>query len=152
MEIHVKAFADMTPLELYKCMKLRVDVFVCEQECLAPELDDRDQDAVHVWIEENGRVEAYLRVLDRGVESEYVALGRVVTRKATRGKGYGAIVMQEGIRVAREQFQADRIYLEAQTYAEGFYMKQGFHRISEEFNLDGMPHYKMLWEEKENVT
>ena len=74
MEIHVKAFADMTPLELYKCAKLRVDVFVCEQKCLAPELDDRDQDAVHVWIEEDGRVEAYLRVLDRGVESEYVAL------------------------------------------------------------------------------
>ena len=44
--------------------------------------------------------------------------------------------------------EGGKIYLEAQTYAEGFYMKQGFCRISEEFMLDGIPHYKMLREEE----
>ncbi|MCR5652511.1 MAG: GNAT family N-acetyltransferase, partial [Ruminococcus sp.] len=38
------------------------------------------------------------------------------------------------------------IYLEAQTYAEGLYEKQGFRQISEEFLLDGIPHIKMLLE------
>ena len=146
MNVHVKAFSELTPLELYNIAKLRVDVFVVEQNCPYHEFDDLDQDAIHVWIENEDGIEAYLRVLDRGVESEYVALGRVIS--ARRGKGYGAMIMQEGIRVAKEKYNAGKIYLEAQTYAEGFYMKQGFHRISDEFILDGIPHYKMLREEE----
>ena len=37
-----------------------------------------------------------------------------------------------------------QIYLEAQTYARGFYEKLGFQQVSEEFLLDGIPHIKML--------
>ena len=37
MQIKVKKFSELTPYELYGIMKLRVDVFVVEQKCLAPE-------------------------------------------------------------------------------------------------------------------
>ena len=52
--------------------------------------------------------------------------------------------MQEGIRVARERFPAGPIYLEAQTYARGFYARYGFRQISPEFMMDGIPHVEML--------
>ena len=58
----------------------------------------------------------------------------------------GAQLSWEGVRVAREAFGADKIYLETQTYALGFHEKQGFRVISEEFLLDGLPHVMMLLE------
>ena len=146
MELKIKRFNELTPYELYRIAKLRVDVFVVEQSCAYRELDDLDQDAIHVWLEEDGKILSYLRVLDRGVESEYPALGRVIS--AVRGEGLGAKIMQEGIKIAREVYNAEKIYLEAQTYATRFYEKQGFHVISDEFILDGIPHYKMLWEQE----
>ena len=145
MELHVKRFQGFTPDELYGVMKLRVDVFVCEQKCVAPELDDRDQDAVHVWFSDEDGAQAYLRVLAPGVEHKtYPAIGRVLTSKKTRGTGLGGKLLAEGIRVTKEIYGDVPIYLEAQVYAAGYYEKQGFRIVSDEFILDGIPHYKMV--------
>ncbi|MBE7005350.1 MAG: GNAT family N-acetyltransferase [Ruminococcaceae bacterium] len=144
MELRIKRFHELTTDELYRILKLRVDVFVVEQNCPYAELDDLDQNAVHVWLEENGAVAAYLRVMDSGVESEYVSLGRLIAAK--RRCGLGTRILLEGIQAAREIFGADAIYLEAQTYAKELYARQGFRTISEEFLLDGIPHVKMLLE------
>ena len=145
MELHVKRFQEFTPDELYGVMKLRVDVFVCEQKCVAPELDDRDQDAVHVWFSDEDGAQAYLRVLAPGVEHKtYPAIGRVLTSKKTRGTGLGGKLLAEGIRVTKEIYGDVPIYLEAQVYAAGYYEKQGFRIVSDEFILDGIPHYKMV--------
>ncbi|MBQ9662632.1 MAG: GNAT family N-acetyltransferase [Oscillospiraceae bacterium] len=144
MNTVIKIFHELTAEELYRILRLRVSVFVVEQNCPYMELDDLDQGAVHVWLEENGEIKAYLRVLDRGAENEAVSIGRVIA--AERRKGYGSRVLAEGIRTAQEVFGADRIYLEAQTYAKGLYEKQGFRQISDEFLLDGIPHVKMTLE------
>ena len=142
MQEHIKRFDELTPDELYDIMKLRVDVFVLEQECAYKELDGLDKEAVHVWLSGEDGIKAYLRVMDRGVEHEFVSIGRVVT--AIRGEGLGRRIMELGIRVAEELFAADRIYLEAQTYARGFYANHGFVQVSDEFMLDGIPHVKMV--------
>ena len=142
MTLHVKRFEQLTASELYQLLKLRVDVFVVEQNCPYRELDDLDQEAVHVWLEDETGVEAYLRVLDRGVECEYVAIGRVIA--VQRRQGLGTQILKAGITTARDIFRADRIYLEAQTYARRLYEKQGFRQISEEFSLEGIPHIRML--------
>ncbi len=142
MELHVKRFHELTVDELYDLLKLRVDVFVVEQNCPYPELDGLDREALHLWLSDEGGIAACLRVMDRGAESEYVSIGRVIA--ARRRQGLGSRILREGIRAAREVFGAERIYLEAQTYARGLYEKQGFRVISEEFLLDGIPHVKML--------
>ncbi len=142
MELHVKRFHELTVDELYDLLKLRVDVFVVEQNCPYPELDGLDREALHLWLSDEGGIAACLRVMDRGAESEYVSIGRVIA--ARRRQGLGSRILREGIRAAREVFGAERIYLEAQTYARGLYEKQGFRPISEEFLLDGIPHVKML--------
>lgn len=145
MKPHVKKFQELTLDELYGIMKLRVDVFVCEQKCLAPELDGKDPEAVHVWFSDDDGVQAYLRVLAPGAEhDEYPAIGRVLTSKKKRGTGLGGKLLSEGIRVTKEIYGDVPIYLEAQVYAAGYYAKQGFQIVSEEFILDGIPHYKMI--------
>ena len=142
MQLYRKRFQELTTEELYGILKLRVDVFVVEQNCPYRELDDRDQNAVHVWLQDEDGILAYLRVMDRGIENESVSIGRVVAAK--RRCGLGSRVLAEGIRAAKEVFLADSIYLEAQVYAKDLYEKQGFRQISEEFLLDGIPHVRML--------
>ena len=144
MQVYVKAFEELSPAELYAILRLRVEVFMLEQKCLYPDLDGLDRQALHVWLSEDGELAAYLRLLPRGVRSENVMIGRVIAVR--RGCGLGARVMREGIRAAREKLGAGRICLEAQVYAQGFYEKLGFRRVSEPFDEDGIPHVKMLLE------
>lgn len=141
MELYIKRFEELTLDELYAILKLRVDVFVVEQKCPCDEIDNRDQAAIHVYLKDNNGIKAYVRILDRGVVSEHVTIGRVIA--AQRNKGLGRRVMEEAIRAAQEILDADTIFLEAQVYAKGFYEKLGFKPISESFSLDGIPHVKM---------
>lgn len=145
MELCVKTFDELTTQELYDVLKLRINVFVAEQACPYPEADDRDQEAIHVFLRDDDGIQAYLRVMDRGAESEHVSIGRVIAVK--RRCGLGTRVLVEGMRAARQRFGAHSIYLEAQSYAKSLYEKQGFRQVSDEFLLDGIPHIKMLWEE-----
>ncbi len=144
MTIYRKRFCELSTDERYQILKLRVSVFVVEQNCPYMELDDLDQNAIHVWFEDEDGIQAYLRVMDKGAENEYVSIGRVLSVK--RRCGLGSQILAEGIKAAREYFHAENIYLEAQVYAIGLYEKQGFRRISDEFLLDGIPHIKMFLE------
>ena len=144
MELFVKSFEELSTRELYDLLRLRVDVFVVEQRCPYPELDGRDQASLHVWLQDETGIQAYLRIMDRGVSSEYVTIGRVIAVK--RRQGLGSRILAEGVRLARERFGAEQIYLEAQVYAKTLYEKQGFRAISEPFLEDGIPHVKMLLE------
>ena len=127
MELRVKKFDELTRDDLYSIIQLRIAAFVVEQHCPYLDPDGRDKDAVHVWLEDKDGIAAYLRVMDRGVESEDVSIGRVIA--ARRRQGYGSRILKEGIRVARETFGAERIYLEAQVYAKRFYALHGFRQI-----------------------
>ena len=66
MKLVVKHFSELSADELFELYKLRVSVFVVEQKCPYQEVDDADERAYHVWLEEDGAIRAYLRVLEPG--------------------------------------------------------------------------------------
>ena len=101
MQLKTKRFDELSLDELYAILRLRVNVFVVEQCCPYPELDDRDQQALHVWLEDDEGIEAYLRVLDRGITGPHAAIGRVIAVK--RRAGLGTKIVQAGIDTARER-------------------------------------------------
>lgn len=142
MKLICKRFDELTTIELYKIMQLRVDVFVVEQKCPYRELDDMNQDSIHVWYEENGQIQAYPRVLDKGGRKQICGHWAVIAVK--RRCGMGSRILSEGIRIAKEVFHTEKIYLEARVYARKLYEKQGFKQISHEFFMDDIPHVKML--------
>ena len=146
METVVKKFEELTVVELYEILKLRAEVFVVEQDCVYQDIDDKDKGAWHVFLRDDDGIEAYLRVLDKGVAFDEISIGRVVAKK--REKGFGKAVMEAGMKVAEEKLGADRIRIVAQSYAEGFYQKTGFVTVSDEFMYDGIPHVYMIWENK----
>ncbi len=141
MELITKRFDELTAAELYEIIKLRVDVFVVEQSCPYPELDGHDQNALHLFLRDEGGIEAYLRVLPAGETLDTPAIGRVVVKK--RRIGLGTRLVNEGVAAAVRVFGAKEIKLEAQVYARGLYEKCGFEQSSDEFLEDGIPHIQM---------
>ena len=147
MELVRKRFEELSLNELYDILKLRVDVFVVEQNCPYHEIDDVDKAAYHVYLKDDEGIQAYLRVIPAGVAFAEVAIGRVVARR--RQCGLGTQVLAAGIQTAVDALNATKIELEAQVYAKSLYEKAGFKQISDEFLEDGIPHIRMLLEIKQ---
>jgi predicted GNAT family N-acyltransferase len=132
-------FAELTPFEVYGLCRLRVDVFVVEQECPYPELDGRDTEATtqHLWFEDDdGGILATIRVLDDGPTR---AIGRVATAASARGQGLAARLMEEGIALCA----GFTVTLGAQAYLEDWYRRFGFRVSGPGYVEDGIPHVPM---------
>ncbi len=142
MELVVKKFDELNIHELYEILRVRQEVFVVEQECAYLDADGVDQDAIHVFLRDETGIKAYLRVFER--DERTAQIGRMLTTQ--RGGGFGGALLKEGIRIAKGMLNKEAVYIEAQTYAIGFYAREGFRVVSEEFLEDGIPHVKMILE------
>ena len=137
MEFVSKFFNELTTIELYEILKARVKIFVVEQKCAYQEIDDIDYRSLHLFYKSNDSITAYLRIFEK--EKGVIQIGR-------HGKGFGGKILKEAVSLIKKQMNSERIYLEAQCYAIGFYEKEGFKVCSEEFLEDGIPHVKMILE------
>ena len=142
MQTVIKRFSELTNFELYEILRARAEIFVVEQNCPYQDLDEVDYDAYHVYFRENGKILAYLRVIDKGKRLEEVSIGRVIS--VQRRKGYGLKLMKVGLQVAKEKFGATVVKIGAQKYAKPFYEQAGFFQVSDDYMEDGIPHIYML--------
>ena len=141
MSIKAKYFNELTTTELYELLKVRSEIFVVEQNCLYQDLDDIDYNSLHIFIEENNEIIAYLRAFYKDDSKEIVQLGRVLTKE--HGLGNGKKLILEALPIIKEKLKSKKIYIEAQKYAENFYKKFGFITKSKEFLEDGISHVIM---------
>ena len=91
--------------------KLRIAVFVVEQNCPYQDIDGWDSHAYHLWLKDEEGVQAYLRVLPQNTLYDDASLGRVISVK--RRCGLATRLLQEGIALAREKFGAKRLIIGA---------------------------------------
>ena len=139
----IKSFEELNKAELYQIIQLRIAVFIIEQDCPYPDLDDMDQDAQHLWIEDAGEIVCYLRVNPAGSRFLEPSLGRIVTKKSHRNRGYAEILIKKAIDLVCEK-ESRAIRISAQCYLEKYYEKFGFIKASEEYLEDNIPHIEML--------
>ena len=138
--VHVAPFDELSPATLYALLRLRVDVFVVEQECAYAELDGRDDEpgTRHLWISgADGDPRAYLRILRDGDGTAH--LGRVAVVLPYRGTGLAAQLMD----AALAHIGDAPCELEAQVQVADFYTRWGFVVTGPQFDLDGIPHVPM---------
>lgn len=133
-----KRFADLTPYEVYGIVRLRVAVFAVEQHCVYQDLDGRDLEPTtwHGWVEEDGEVVSYLRVLNEPPDE---VIGRVVTAPHARGRGLGALLMREALDRTQRP-----VRIGAQSYLLEWYGGFGFVPCGREYLEDGIPHTPMM--------
>lgn len=137
-----KKYCDLSLAELYGMLRLRAEVFVVEQDCPYQDLDNNDQNAMHIFCMQENEIVASLRVFFK--EDGNATIGRVVTSKKVRGTGLGKRLVLEGIKCARELYLGHICVIHSQCYAIGFYEKCGFTVCSGEFLEDGIPHKEMM--------
>ena len=133
-----KFFSELTAREVYEIVRARQEVFLMEQRIVCRDFDGVDYDALHCFIERDGKVCAYLRAYK---SDEGVKIGRVLT--IPHGVGLGKRLMEAAMPKIKEAFGADEIILHSQIQAEGFYEKLGFRRVGEVFLEEGIEHITM---------
>ena len=144
MNWSIKPFTELEKEELYEILKLRVDVFVVEQECPYPELDGKDERAYHLIGREGEQIIAYSRLFLPGDYFEEAAIGRVIVKEDYRNKDIGTEMLKRSIKFLREEKDVKNIKLSAQNHLRSFYGKHGFKPVSEVYLEDGIPHIDML--------
>jgi len=136
-QVHVAPFRELDNTTLYALLRLRVDVFVVEQECPYPELDGRDTEpeTLHLWLEEGGSMLGYLRLL---TDPEGRRIGRVCVALEARGRGVAEALMHAALARC-----TGPVVLDAQAHLSGWYERLGFVVAGPRFVEDGIPHVPM---------
>jgi ElaA protein len=146
IQYEVLPFHELAAADLYEIMRLRMEVFVVEQDCAYQDLDGLDREALHLLGRTGGgALESYARLLPVGASYPgHAAIGRVITSARCRGTGEGRRLMEEAIRQTRRAFgQGVPIRIGAQDYALEFYRRLGFEVAGEGYLEDGIPHSPM---------
>ncbi|MGB0893052.1 MAG: GNAT family N-acetyltransferase [Parashewanella sp.] len=142
-----KTFARLSNVELYQIIKLRIDVFVVEQNCIYADLDDKDchSETRHLMLlDTNNQLIGYCRILPQGLSYPHVSIGRVVIAPQARKKGLATQLLQRALVSIQKLWPQQDIQLGAQEYLVDFYQDFGFRTVSKMYLEDGIPHRDML--------
>ena len=146
MNTVIKKFSELSTEEIYHILKLRSEVFVVEQNCVYQDIDEKDQKAIHLFIEKNNEIIAYTRIFKKGdYYEENPSIGRVVVSKKERGKNLGKEIMIESIEFIKKEMEGRKIELSAQKYLDKFYKELSFYSEGEDYLEDGIPHQRMFY-------
>lgn len=138
-------FDQLSTHQLYQLLKLRVDVFVVEQNCPYSDLDNKDiQEGVyHLMGYIGDDIVACARLMAPGISYPNVSIGRVATKMLARGTGLGHQLIAEALAQCQSIWTDATIDISAQEHLCEFYEKHGFVSISEMYLEDDIPHIDM---------
>lgn len=140
-----KSFDELTVHELYAILRLRNEVFAVEQNCVYPDLDNKDQSSYHLMaFDDKNNLVAYTRLLPPGLAYTEPSVGRVVTSSLVRGNGTGRELMSRSIQLIYDLFGRQPVKIGAQLYLLSFYSSFGFVQTSDTYLEDGIEHIEMV--------
>ena len=128
-------FVRVTPedTDLYQQVNAVREVYVTEQN-EKPEIICLDDDLTSIYLlSVDGRAVATGRIK---ATEEGFKLERIATTKEVRGKGFGRELLLRLHQVCRANDASKKIYLESDITAVGFYLKLGYQKDGEPFNMD----------------
>ncbi len=144
---HCKHFSELTAEEFHDILRVRIGVFIIEQNCPYPEIDGKDKDAYHVFgMNEENEIVAVSRILKKGISYDECSIGRVATSSKARMTGFGIEMMKFTLEKIESLFGKTDVRISAQEYLKSFYEKFGFVKVSESYLEDDIPHIEMLRE------
>ncbi|MCC2520946.1 GNAT family N-acetyltransferase [Vibrio coralliilyticus] len=151
LEWRVKRFAELSVNELYDFLRLRVDIFIVEQQSPYSDLDGKDThpETRHVMGYEDGKLVAYSRLMPQGLgypeevlelidtSANDVCIGRVVVATSHRGRQLGHELMKLSFDTLREIHTSSSIFISSQEHLKDYYGAYGFEVITGRYYEDG---------------
>lgn len=138
-------FSGLDTCRLYAALRLRQEVFAVEQNCAYLDLDNLDQDAIHMLCWQEDKLVAYQRCLAPATHYRESALGRIVVSAHARGRQLGRELVRRGISHNLGRWPGQGIRINAQAYLEDFYTDLGFVAAGAVSSEDGIPHLQMVY-------
>lgn len=132
-------FSHLDNETLYRILDLRNRVFIIEQHCVYPDLDYKDQQAIHLQGYMGNVLVAYCRIFMPCAIRQEASIGRVSVDAGHRRSGYGRKLMKRALDIIGDE----PISISAQLYLEEFYRSFGFISVGEPFSDAGILHIKM---------
>lgn len=145
MKWEIKKFKELESEEIYEILKIRNEVFIVEQRCAYLDCDGKDKESYHLFLEDNKKIVAYLRILQKGISYDEISIGRVLVHKNHRRKGIAQEMMIKAISFIEGNLNEREIRIEAQEYLVDFYRGFGFEKVSDMYLEDDIPHIEMLY-------
>jgi ElaA protein len=142
-QFQIKPFNELSLPELYKCLQLRSEVFVVEQNCVYQDIDGKDEKALHVLGIFDGEIAAYSRLFGPGDYFDNASIGRVVVSPKHRDLKWGHDLLTAAISGINKHYQTSAITISAQLYLKKFYEGHGFIQDGEQYLEDDIPHIRM---------
>lgn len=141
-----KRFAQLSNEQLYELLKFRVDIFVVEQHCPYPELDDKDRliDTLHLIAYQHAKIIAYARLLPPGASYPEASIGRFAVAESLRRRGIGSMLMTKCLEHIATHWPDHDIKVSAQAHLKSFYDTFGFIKNSNTYLEDDIPHIEMF--------
>lgn len=147
MKWQLKAFNELTNNELYEICKSRYEVFVCEQKIYQEnDFDGVDKNVYHLFLEDEGKVVAYARIIPSGIVYKEATFGRVLVLKEYRRKGIAKELAERALEYLVNELKEEEIVISAQLYVKSLYESVGFKVISDVYSEVDIPHVKMKYE------
>jgi len=144
MQWTLKKYKELSLDEFHDILQLRINVFVVEQNCPYPELDNKDQIAFHLYCKDDDKIIAYTRIFKPDDYYQEAAFGRVVVHQDFRNQKLGYRLIVQTMLKMKELFGNIPIKIGAQTYLKKFYESFGFQQKGAEYIEDGIPHIYMI--------
>ena len=123
--------------------RLRVAVFIVEQDCVFQDVDGADPRCSHLLGYSGDELVAYARLLPAGVKFDDPSIGRVITAPSVRRTGMGKVLMSEAMKRASQLWPGAQLRIGAQAHLERFYNGFGFTKVGEPYDEDGILHIEM---------
>lgn len=135
----VDTYNDLDKESLYRILDIRNNVFMLEQKVECPDLDYKDQQAIHLQLCTEDKLIAYCRIFLPAKDCRYAAIGRVAVIQEYRALGYGRLLMEKAIDI----IGSHPVNISAQMYLENFYTNLGFIPLRKPYMEAGIPHIRM---------
>ncbi|MCV2403343.1 GNAT family N-acetyltransferase [Marinomonas sp. C2222] len=145
---HQQGFTELSLFTLYDLLKVRTDIFVVEQNCPYPELDniDKHDNTKHLFALLEGNPIAYARIIAPNISYQnHSSIGRVLVIENHRKDKLGHQLVKRAIQSCITQWPDIPIKIGAQSHLQGFYQKHGFTTTSEPYIEDGIEHVTMVY-------
>ena len=144
IEWQIKNFSELSLAQLEAVFQLRQQVFIIEQNCPYPDIDGRDQEALHLFGWNDNQLAATARIFPAFAPyNNLCSIGRICTHADYRRFGIGREMMRQLLKYCDSQIAKD-IKIGAQLYLKAFYSSFGFEQCSEPYDEDGIMHILML--------
>ena len=139
-------FSQLNIDELYELTKLRIDIFVVEQNCPYSELDEKDRHpgTLHFMGLVDETLICYARLLAPDTSYPEASIGRFAVISSQRKQGIGRKLMQQCLTTISHHWPEQDIRISAQQHLKKFYASFDFTQTSEMYLEDGIPHIEML--------